>query len=188
MSRLLLEIGTEAIPAGYVAPALAALEDSARAGLAELRLGTQSVRAVGTAKRLVLEVRGLAARQEDLTREVTGPRADAAFRDGKPTPAAEGFARKNGVAVDALERVTTDKGEFVMVRVHETGRDAGEVLAGTSVETRAGTSLAQDDDLERYPIPVPAPDSLGLVSSGQRGPAADGGRHRGASARPRGTG
>ncbi len=128
MSRLLLEIGTEAIPAGYVPPALAALEDSARAGLADLRLGAQSVRAAGTAKRLVLEVRGLAARQTDLTREVTGPRADAAFRDGKATPAAEGFARKNGVPVEALERVTTDKGEFVMVRVHETGRDAREVL------------------------------------------------------------
>ncbi len=128
MTRLLLEIGTEAIPAGYMTPALAALEEGARTGLAALRLGADSVRALGTAKRLVLEVKGLAARQEDLTREVTGPRADAAFRDGKPTPAAEGFARKNGVPVEALERVATEKGELVMARVHETGRDAPDAV------------------------------------------------------------
>jgi glycyl-tRNA synthetase beta chain len=128
MSRVTLEIGTEAIPAGYVPPALEELESRARAGLGELRLAAASVRTAGTAHRLVLEIEGLAERQEDLTREVTGPRADIAFRDGKPTKAAEGFARKNGVPVEALGRVTTEKGEFVAARVHETGRPARDVL------------------------------------------------------------
>ena len=128
MSRLVFEIGTEAIPAGYLAPALAAMEERARARLTELRLGSERVRSRGTPNRLVLEIDGLASRQEDLTRNVQGPRADAAFRDGKPTQAAEGFARKNSVSVDALERVVTDRGEFVQATVHETGRATAEVL------------------------------------------------------------
>ncbi len=128
MSRLTLEIGSEAIPAGYLPPALEELGDRARTGLAGLRLPATAVRTAGTARRLVLEIEGLAERQEDLTREVTGPRVDIAFRDGKPTKAAEGFARKNGIAVEALERVTGEKGEFVLARVHETGRAAREVL------------------------------------------------------------
>ena len=125
-----MEIGTEAIPAGYMPPALEALEAGARMALTGARLAASAVRARGTAKRLVLEIEGLASRQEDLVREVTGPRADAAFRDGKPTPAAEGFARKNGMAVEALTRVTTEKGEFLLARVHESGRPAVEVLPG----------------------------------------------------------
>jgi len=130
MSRLAFEIGTEAIPAGYMAPALAALQERAAARLTELRLGSERVRARGTPQRLVLEVEGLASRQEDLTRTVQGPRADIAFKDGNPTPAAEGFARKNGVGVDQLERVTTERGEFLQAVVHETGRPAEDVLPG----------------------------------------------------------
>ncbi len=128
MSRYLLEVGVEAIPAGYMPPALKMLEDRARAGLAELRLGADGVRTQGTAHRLVLELTGLADRQEDLVREVQGPREDIAFKDGKPTKAAEGFARKNGVDPSALDVVETDKGRFVQARVEVTGLPAAEVL------------------------------------------------------------
>lgn len=126
--RLLLEIGTEAIPAGYVPRALEELRSKAETMLGDARLGTVRVRTLGTPKRLVLEVDGLVARQDDVVRDVQGPRADIAFRDGKPTAAAEGFAKKNRVGVAELERVTTEKGEFLLVRVHERGRAAIEVL------------------------------------------------------------
>ena len=126
--RLLLEIGTEAIPAGYVPRALDELRAKAEKALGEARLGKPVVRTVGTPKRLVLEVNGLAAQQEDVIRDVQGPRADIAFKDGKPTSAAEGFAKKNRVSVAELERVATDKGEFLRARVHERGRTASEVL------------------------------------------------------------
>ena len=126
--KLLLEIGTEAIPAGYVPRALDELRMKAERALGEARLGNPVVRTFGTPKRLVLDVSGLATRQEDCVREVQGPRADIAFRDGKPTPAAEGFAKKNGVSVTELQRVQTEKGEFLLARVHEKGRSAPEVL------------------------------------------------------------
>ncbi len=158
MSRLTFEIGTEAIPAGYLPPALAFLEERAREGLAGLRLAAEGVRAVGTAKRLVLEVEGMAERQEDLTREVTGPRADIAFKDGAPTKAAEGFARKNGVAVDDLERTTTDKGEFLLARVHEAGREAREVLPGFLARLAGDLpwpkTMVWNGDRFRFPRPV----------------------------------
>lgn len=128
MSRLLLEIGTEAIPAGYVPPALKALEENARKDLEEKRLPGTKIRTLGTAKRLVLEIENLPDKQEDMVREVQGPRLDVAFRDGKPTPAAEGFARKNGIDVNALERVASEKGEFVMARVHEKGKDLRDLV------------------------------------------------------------
>ena len=126
--RLLLEIGTEAIPAGYVPRALDELRAKTEKVLNEARLGKPVVRTVGTPKRLVLEVTGLESKQEDVVRDVQGPRADIAFKDGKPTSAALGFAKKNRVSVDELERVVTDKGEFLRARVHERGRTASEVL------------------------------------------------------------
>ncbi len=178
--RLLLEIGTEAIPAGYLPPALAELEERARSGLAGLRLSPRELRATGTAKRLVLLADGLPERQADLTREVSGPRADIAFKDGKPTKAAEGFARKNGIAVDALEEVATDKGTFVMARVHEAGRDAREVLAEFLPALAAGLTwpktMRWDDGGFRFPRPVrwvvslldhnPLPLTVGGLESG----------------------
>ena len=94
MSRLLLEIGTEAIPAGYIPPALRALEEKATKSLEDKRLPGTTVSTRGTAKRLVLEIENLPEKQEDVVREVQGPRVDVAFKDGKPTRAAEGFARK----------------------------------------------------------------------------------------------
>jgi glycyl-tRNA synthetase beta chain len=128
MRRLILEIGTEAIPAGYVPRALEELRGKAEAAFLGARLGTPHLQTLGTAKRLVLDVKDVASRQDDLTRDVQGPRADIAFKDGKPTAAAEGFAKKNGVPVSELERVTTEKGEFLLARVEERGREAEAVL------------------------------------------------------------
>lgn len=158
MSRLLLEIGTEAIPAGYLPPALAALRTAATDALSAARLPAGEVRVLGTPKRLVLEVEDLASGQPDRVREVTGPRADVAFRDGKPTAAAEGFARKNGVAVESLERVTTEKGEFLLARVQETGRPAVEVLPDLLTGAVAGLpwpkTMVWNPTRYRFPRPV----------------------------------
>lgn len=126
---LLVEVGCEEIPAGFIAPALADLERSARAGLADARLSFSSARATGTPRRLVLVVEEVADRQEDRVREVVGPAVKAAFdASGAPTAAARGFAKGAGIDVSALERTTTPKGEYLLARVHETGRPAEEVL------------------------------------------------------------
>jgi glycyl-tRNA synthetase beta chain len=158
VSRLVLEVGTEAIPAGYVPPALAALESRARAALEEARLPVLQVAARGTAKRLVLEIEGLPEGQEDRVREVQGPRYDIAFKDGKPTKAGEGFARKNGVAAADLERVTTEKGDFVLARVHDAGKPAREVLGDLLPQLVAGLewpkTMTWNPSRFRFPRPV----------------------------------
>ncbi len=126
----LLEIGTEEIPAGFLPPAEAALAALAREGLAAARIGFGALRAFATPRRLVLHVTGVAPGQADAVEEKVGPPASAAFdQDGKPTKAAEGFARTNGVAVADLIRLETPKGVYLAARREVLGRPTGEVLA-----------------------------------------------------------
>lgn len=126
---LLLEIGCEELPAAFIPPALVELERIARDGLAGARLKFDTLRATGTPRRLALIVEGLADRQEDRQRELTGPAVRVAFdASGQPTQAALGFAKGAGVAVEKLERVTTPKGEYLLARVLDSGKPATEVL------------------------------------------------------------
>jgi glycyl-tRNA synthetase beta chain len=129
--HLLLEIGCEELPASFVAPALAELGELARAGLAEARLASSAVRTSGTPRRLVLVAESLAERQEDRVREVLGPAVKVAFdASGNPTQAARGFAKSAGIAVEALERTKTPKGEYLLARVHDEGKSSADVLPG----------------------------------------------------------
>ncbi len=129
LEELLLEIGTEELPASFVGPAL---EDMARvfgekAQGARLTFG--AVRTLGTPRRLALRVSGVAARSENLSREVLGPSYKAAFdATGKPTRAAEKFAEGQGVKVEQLLKVQTAKGEYLGATVEEKGRSAAEIL------------------------------------------------------------
>lgn len=128
---LLLEIGAEEIPAGFLARALVDLRDRAEAALAEARLETTGLRTVGTPRRLTLIATGIADRQPDVEEEVVGPPARVAFDEaGAPTKAAVGFADRNRVEVSALRRgeVAGKKGEYVLCTRREAGRDAVEVL------------------------------------------------------------
>jgi glycyl-tRNA synthetase beta chain len=126
---LLLEIGCEELPASFIAPALAELKTSAESGLADARLGFRSARTAGTPRRLALLVDGIADRQEDQSLEVFGPPVTVAFdASGKPTPAAQGFAKRVGKAVEALERRPGPKGEVLFAKTLDAGRAAAEVL------------------------------------------------------------
>jgi glycyl-tRNA synthetase beta chain len=131
---LLLEIGTEELPSSFVDAALAALPAIVADELANARLSHGAVRALGTPRRLAVVVRDLAARQLDLDEEVIGPPESAAFRDGKPTRAAEAFAAKLGLSVEALsvgEKPAGPKqkpGRYVVGRRIERGRPAMELL------------------------------------------------------------
>jgi glycyl-tRNA synthetase beta chain len=80
--ELLFEIGTEEIPAGYLAKAMVALEKDSSQKLKEARLGFESLRVVGTPRRLTLLVAGLQDKQDDLEEEMVGPPARVAF-DGE---------------------------------------------------------------------------------------------------------
>ncbi|WP_314622236.1 glycine--tRNA ligase subunit beta, partial [uncultured Selenomonas sp.] len=100
---LLLEIGTEEIPAHAMPGMLKELGENAKKALKELRLAHGAVRTLGTPRRLALIVEGLAEKQEDVAEEKRGPSVQVAFdADGKPTKAAQGFARGQGVQAKAL--------------------------------------------------------------------------------------
>jgi glycyl-tRNA synthetase beta chain len=127
--ELLFEIGTEEIPSGYLPPALEDLRTVASRLLAEQRLTFAELRTLGTPRRLTLFVDGLIARQADQRREVVGPPKAVAFDpEGKPTKAAEGFARAQGVPVDSLQVRALDRGEYLVAVQEEKGAHTREIL------------------------------------------------------------
>jgi len=126
----LFEIGTEELPAHDLEGALAQLNERFPALLKELRLEHGEVHVYGTPRRLVVHVQDLAPRQPDLEQTVKGPPAARAFDEqGRPTQAAEGFARGKGLSVSDLQVVEMDGGRYVAAVVRQPGRPAAEVLA-----------------------------------------------------------
>jgi glycyl-tRNA synthetase len=129
-ATLLLEIGTEELPVGDLALALDQLEKAVPAVLDDARLSYESVQVVGTPRRQAVLVGGLAPRQPDRTADVQGPPAQVAFdAEGNPTRAAEGFARKQGVPLEALRVEREGEKSYVVATKTEGGRPAVEVLA-----------------------------------------------------------
>ena len=127
--ELFLEIGCEEIPAGFIPRATAAMAAIITKELAVARLSFSEIKTLATPRRLVLVVKGIPTVQPDAEITATGPSLKAAYdADGKPTKAAEGFARGQGVDVSALQTITTDKGEYLFVSKHETGRPTYELL------------------------------------------------------------
>jgi glycyl-tRNA synthetase beta chain len=125
----LLEIGVEELPSGYIEPAIDELAAKVAAELAARRVAFRSVEKYSTPRRLAVVVTDLAGRQADLEKEVTGPSAKAAYgADGRPTQAAKGFARSQGVAVESLFLKDTEKGKYVCAHVKIEGKPTAEVL------------------------------------------------------------
>jgi len=128
MATFLLEVGTEELPVGFIESALAQWRSRIPESLFSL-LGTPvDVEVYGTPRRLAVLLKNLPAQQPDRVEEIKGPPAKAAFKEGKPTKAAVGFARSRGVQLDALEVRTTEKGEFVFVQQQISGRSSAEIL------------------------------------------------------------
>lgn len=128
MATFLLEVGTEELPASFVDSALEQWRSGIPQSLTEHYLNPETVEVYGTPRRLAVLVQGLPAQQPDQEEDVKGPPAQAAFKDGKPTRAAEGFAQKQGVAVEDLEIRTTEKGDFVFIHKLIPGRPTAEIL------------------------------------------------------------
>lgn len=128
-AELLLEIGVEELPYQFIAPALAVLKDSAEQLFNAQRLAFQSVRTLGTPRRLTLIVEGLATQQTSMIKEAMGPSKAVAFDSaGQPTRAATGFAAGQGVAVQDLQIRRTPKGEYLFAVKQEQGRPTDVVL------------------------------------------------------------
>lgn len=125
---LLLEIGTEEVPAHVMPGILSQLKENAAKTFDELCIEYKNIRTLGTPRRSALIVEGLAEQQADLSKENRGPAVNIAFdADGKPTKAAQGFARGQGVTPEEL--VTKDG--YVYAMVHEKGGKTAELLGKT---------------------------------------------------------
>jgi glycyl-tRNA synthetase beta chain len=130
---VLLELGTEELPPRGLQSLSAALADGMVQGLAGAGIAHGEVRSFATPRRLGVVIAAVAARQADRQVERRGPPLAAAFdAAGNPTQAATAFARGCGVGVEALERLTTEKGAWLMYRGTETGAATAAVL-GTLV-------------------------------------------------------
>ena len=131
MSReLLLEIGTEEIPAGYLPPAIRQIAELAGKELAGQRVPFGEIRAYATPRRIVLHITEMAQSQESSIKEVMGPARSVAYDEkGKPTKAAEGFARGQGIKVRDLKLLSTPKGEYVAAVKEEASKPTMEILS-----------------------------------------------------------
>ncbi len=158
MPEFLLEVGTEELPADFVESAIKQWQSRLPKVLEEQFLAPQAIEVYGTPRRLAVLLQGLPAQQPDREEEIKGPPASAAFKDGKPTPAAVGFARKQGVEVESLSVRETDKGAFVFALKKTTGLPATKILSQLIPQWIFGLEGKRfmrwaDGDL-RFPRPV----------------------------------
>ncbi len=139
MPDFLLEVGCEEIPARMIDGASRELRQRVGALLERERLAPSGpLDGLDTPRRLAVIASGIPYAQPDVTEQVTGPSAQVAFEDGQPTPAAHAFAKKVGVDVNKLNKITTPKGEYLGATVTRKGRAAAEILAEALPKEIAG--------------------------------------------------
>ncbi|PIP09089.1 MAG: glycine--tRNA ligase subunit beta, partial [Syntrophobacteraceae bacterium CG23_combo_of_CG06-09_8_20_14_all_50_8] len=128
--ELLLEIGTEEIPAAFLPRAMKDMGEIISREFSELLIRHGEVKTMSTPRRLFLCVKEIAEKQEERVVEKLGPAKRVAFDEkGNPTPAVIGFARSQGVEIDSLKTVATDKGEYVAIRKKIAGAETKTLLA-----------------------------------------------------------
>lgn len=138
---LLLEIGTEEIPARFMNGILAQIETAAKNKFSELRIGFDEVKAYGTPRRIALILKNVAEKQEDISSENKGPSIKVAFdADGNPTKAGMGFAR--GQKVDVKDLVVKD--DYVYAMVHEVGQETFGILTQVLPEIIHGLNFPKN--------------------------------------------
>jgi len=128
MPDFLLEIGTEEIPARMIQGASQELQKRIEELLAKNSLPHQGIKRSETPRRLALVASGIPATQPDVQEQLTGPATKVAYKDGQPTPAAHAFAKKAGVDISQLQKLTTPKGEYLTASVMNKGKPAAQVL------------------------------------------------------------
>jgi len=128
MPDFLLEIGCEEIPARMIDAASRELQERITALLTRERLPAAEIQTLDTPRRLAVMASGLAPAQADVVERLTGPSVNVAYKDGQPTPAAHAFAKKAGVDVAQLDKVSTPKGEYIAANATRKGRSAADIL------------------------------------------------------------
>jgi len=157
--ELLLEIGTEEIPAAFLPKALRDIDELVRKEFAASRIRHGEIKTMGTPRRLLLAVAEVSERQEDQLIEKMGPARRVAFNErGNPTPAALGFAKGQGIDVSALETLVTEKGEYLCARKRISGGATESLLPAILTRVIAGIPFRKSmrwSDLEfRFARPI----------------------------------
>ncbi|WGY48304.1 glycine--tRNA ligase subunit beta [Vibrio sp. ABG19] len=128
--EFLIELGTEELPPTQLRTLAEAFAANFEAELQTADIAHQGVKWYAAPRRLALKVADLAERQADKVVEKRGPAVSAAFdADGNPTKAAQGWARGCGITVEQAERLTTDKGEWLLFKQEVIGQSTSEILA-----------------------------------------------------------
>jgi glycyl-tRNA synthetase beta chain len=134
-NALLFELGCEELPATQIKPLVAALEENVCSKLTQLGLGFSGCETFATPRRLAILIHDLADQAPSVEREILGPPvASAKDAQGNWTGAAEGFARKQGLSVDDLTVIETDKGPRIGLQSLEAGAKTEDVIAGVIAE------------------------------------------------------
>jgi len=156
--NVLLEIGAEEIPADYLAPAAEQLRLDAAKILEEKRIKHKDVESFYTVRRLVLFIKGISEKQEDLSYEKKGPRYDIAYKEGKLTEIGKVFLKKNGLAEKDITIREQKKNKFVFARIFEKGKSTPEILKeifpGIIGGLKFPKSMAWDDSRVLFARPV----------------------------------
>ena len=129
MPDLLLEIGCEEIPARMIDAASQELRERVADLISRERLGGGVIDSFATPRRLSVVASGVAAEQPYTVEHLNGPAVSVAYKDGEPTQAAHAFAKKAGVEIAQLDRITTPKGEYLAAQITKKGLRATEVLS-----------------------------------------------------------
>ena len=146
MDTLLIEIGTEEIPAGYIIPALEAFKNKVSTSLEKSRIDHGKAKILGTPRRLVLMVEDVAVSQKSQTSTITGPPEKIGFdENGNPTIAAQKFAAKAGIDVDQIKVEETKKGRYLTAVIEEECETSISVL---------------ENILEKHILSIPFPKSM----------------------------
>ncbi|AFL89001.1 glycyl-tRNA synthetase beta chain [Terriglobus roseus DSM 18391] len=146
MADFLFEIGLEEVPARMLPGAQAELAKRVTDLLTRERLVAEgsTTESYSSPRRIAVVVNGVLAGQADVEEELLGPPVKAAYKDGKPTKAAEAFAEKAGVAVDALRTITNAKGEYLAATAKRAGRSFAEVITAELPKEIAGLYWAKN--------------------------------------------
>ncbi|MBF0203543.1 MAG: glycine--tRNA ligase subunit beta [Desulfamplus sp.] len=143
---LLVEIGAEEIPAGYIVPALEAFKDSLLKSMDKFRIEHGEAQIFGTPRRLAVIVNDVSDTQKAQTATLIGPPASAGFdKEGLPTIAAYKFAEKAGVSIEEIKIVETEKGNY---------------LSAVKQERCESTATILESDLPELILSIPFPKSM----------------------------
>ena len=143
--NFLVEIGTEELPPKALKALATSFADNVEAELNQTGLTFDKIEWFAAPRRLAVKVLNLVTQQPSKEIEKRGPAVSAAFdAEGKPTKAAEGWARGCGITVDQAERISTDKGEWLVHRAKIEGQPTKNLLNGIVANA-----------LAKLPIPKP---------------------------------